>query len=217
MYAASGIAWKVQYFASFVVYMPVFGMFFCRMSKGRTIRQFVTLNILVPSFFCIVWIGVFGGQAMYLQTSGTMDIWESVNTLGMQTTVFHILSSLPMGKILCVIFLVTIAVSFSTLADPMSSVLASVCVDGQEVDAEPPKKAKLVIGLVICAVAYIGIATGGINSIKGLFTFVGVIMTIPGLFALVGTFKVCKQCADEKNSGLVAHEGDIAERKAIGD
>ena len=209
--------WIVQYFASFVVYMPVFGMFFCRMSKGRTIRQFVTLNILVPSFFCIVWIGVFGGQAMYLQTSGTMDIWESVNTLGMQTTVFHILSSLPMGKILCVIFLVTIAVSFSTLADPMSSVLASVCVDGQEVDAEPPKKAKLVIGLVICAVAYIGIATGGINSIEGLFTFVGVIMTIPGLFALVGTFKVCKQCADEKNSGLVAHEGDIAERKAIGD
>ena len=209
--------WIVQYFASFVVYMPVFGMFFCRMSKGRTIRQFVMLNILVPSIFCIIWIGIFGGQAMYLQTSGTMDIWESVNTLGMQTTVFQILSSLPAGKILCVVFLVTIAISFSTLADPMSSVLASVCVDGQEVDAEPPKKAKLIIGIAISAVAYIGVATGGINSIKGLFTFVGVIMTIPGLCTLVGTFKACKQCSAEKNSGVVEHEGDTAELKPIED
>ena len=84
-------------------------------------------------------------------------------------------------------------------------------------DAEPPKKAKIVIGLVICAVAYIGIATGGINSIKGLFTFVGVIMSIPGLFALAGTFKVCKQCCAEKNSGVVAYEGDVAELKEIED
>jgi len=209
--------WIVQYFASFIVYMPVFGMFFCRMSKGRTVRQFVLLNVLVPSTFCIIWIGIFGGQAMYLQTSGKMDIWTLVNTLGMQTTVFQIINSLPLGKIICLVFLVTIVFSFSTLADPMSSVLASVCVDGQEVDAEPPKKAKLAIGLVICAVAYIGISTGGITSIKGLFTFVGVIMSVPGLFALVATFRACKQCSAEKNSGLIEKDGDTAELKPIED
>lgn len=205
--------WIVQYFASFIVYMPVFGMFFCRMAKGRTVRQFVILNVLVPSVFCIIWIGVFGGQAMYLQTSGTMDIWAAVNELGMQTAIFQILQALPLGKILCVVFLVTIVFSFSTLADPMSSALASVCVDGQEIDAEPPKKAKVIIGLVICATAYTMVATGGINSIKGLFTLVGVLMSVPGLCALIASFKACAQCLREKNSGCVAKAGDIAELK----
>ena len=112
---------------SFIVYMPCLE-FLLPYVKGRTVRQFVLLNILVPSIFCIVWIGVFGGQAMYLQTSGMMDICDSVNTLGMQTTIFYILSSLPMGKILCVLFLVTIAISFSTLADPCLPFWPSWCV-----------------------------------------------------------------------------------------
>ena len=135
----------------------------------------------------------------------------------MQTAIYQVLQSLPLGKILCVVFLVTIVISFSTLADPMSSALASVCVDGQEIDAEPPKKAKVIIGLVICAMAYTSVATGGINSIKGLFTLVGLLMSIPGLFALVASFKICAQCLREKNHGCVAKAGDVAELKEIDD
>lgn len=203
--------WIVQYFASFIVYMPVMGMFFCRMAKGRTVRQFVLLNIGVPSIFCVIWIGIFGGQAIYLQTSGTMDIWAAVNDQGMQATVFQILQSLPFGKILCVIFLIAICFSFCTLADPMSSALATVCVDGLQIESEPPKHLKIIIGVVISAVAYTSVATGGINSIKGLFVLVGLLMSIPGMFCLVATFKLCSQAIRQKNSGYVEHEGIEAE------
>ena len=203
--------WIVQCFASFIVYMPVMGMFFCRMAKGRTVRQFVLLNVGVPSIFCIIWIGIFGGQAIYLQTSGAMDIWKAVNESGMQTAVFQILTSLPLGKILSVIFLVAICFSFCTLADPMSTALATVCVDGLHIESEPPKNLKIIIGVVITAMAYTSVATGGINSIKGLFVLVGLLMSIPGLFCLVGAFKVCGQVVREKNSGYVEHEGETAE------
>lgn len=203
--------WIVQYFASFIVYMPVMGMFFCRMAKGRTVRQFVLLNVGVPSIFCIIWIGIFGGQAIYLQTSGTMDIWKAVNESGMQATVFQILTSLPLGKILSVIFLVAICFSFCTLADPMSTALATVCVDGLHIESEPPKNLKIIIGVVITAMAYTSVATGGINSIKGLFVLVGLLMSIPGLFCLVATFKICGQVVREKNSGCVEYEGETAE------
>lgn len=203
--------WIVQYFASFIVYMPVMGMFFCRMAKGRTIRQFVLLNVGVPSVFCIIWIGIFGGQAIYLQYSGTMDIWAAVNESGMQATIFQILQSLPIGTILSVIFLVAICFSFCTLADPMSSALATVCVNGLHIESEPPKNLKIIIGVVITAMAYTSVATGGVNSIKGLFVLVGLLMSIPGLFCLVGTFKACKQASREKNSGCVEKEGDTAE------
>lgn len=203
--------WIVQYFASFIVYMPVMGMFFCRMAKGRTVRQFVLLNIGVPSIFCIIWIGIFGGQAIYLQTSGTMDIWKAVNESGMQAAVFQILASLPLGSILSVIFLVAICFSFCTLADPMSTALATVCVDGLHIESEPPKNLKIIIGVVITAMAYTSVATGGINSIKGLFVLVGLLMSIPGIFCLVAAFKVCGQSIREKNSGCVSEEGEIAE------
>lgn len=202
--------WIVQYWASFLVYMPVMGMFFCRMAKGRTIRQFVLLNIGVPSIFCMIWIGIFGGQAIYLQYSGQMDIWAAVNEMGMQATVFQILGSLPLGEILSVIFLVAICFSFCTLADPMSSALATVCVNGLHIESEPPKNLKVIIGVVITAMAYTSVATGGLDSIKGLFVLVGLIMTIPGLFCLVGTFKICRQVTQEKNSGCVEKEGDEA-------
>lgn len=205
--------WIVQYFASFIVYMPVMGMFFCRMAKGRTVRQFVLLNVGIPSIFCVIWIGIFGGQAIYLQTSGTMDIWKAVNESGMQTAVFQILTSLPLGRILSVVFLVAICFSFCTLADPMSTALATVCIDGLHIESEPPKNLKIIIGVVITAMAYTSVATGGINSIKGLFVLVGLLMSIPGLFCVVATFKVCSQAVKEKNSGCVNQEGDIAELK----
>lgn len=198
--------WIVQYFASFIVYMPVMGMFFCRMAKGRTIRQFVLLNVGVPSIFCIIWIGIFGGQAIYLQTSGAMDIWTAVNESGMQATVFQILKSLPVGNILSVIFLVAICFSFCTLADPMSSALATVCVDGLHIESEPPKNLKIIIGVVITAMAYTSVATGGINSIKGLFVLVGLLMSVPGLFCLVGSFRICGQVVREKNHGCLTDE-----------
>lgn len=207
--------WIVQYFASFIVYMPVMGMFFCRMAQGRTVRQFVLLNVGIPSIFCMIWIGIFGGQAIYLQTSGTMDIWTAVNQSGMQTTIFQILQSLPLGRILSVIFLLAICFSFCTLADPMSSVLATVCVDGLHIESEPPKKLKIIIGVVITAIAYTSVATGGINSIKGMFVLVGLLMSIPGLFCVAASFKLCSQVVMEKNSGCVDREGQIVELKSV--
>ena len=93
----------------------------------------------------------------------------------------------------------------------MSSALATVCVNGLHIESEPPKNLKIIIGVVITAMAYTSVATGGVNSIKGLFVLVGLLMSIPGLFCLVGTFKACKQASREKNSGCVEKEGDTAE------
>lgn len=201
--------WTVQYYASFIAYMAVFGMFFCRMAKGHTVREFVLVNIGVPVIFNIAWIAIFGSQAIYLQYSGTMDIWEAVNTSGMQATIFQILLSLPLGKILCVVFLIAICLSFSTLADPMSSAMASVCVDGLTVEDEPPKYIKIIIGLTIVAAAYTMTVTGGVTSIKALFVLVGVLMAPAGIICLIGSFKGCSAALKEENYGCVETKDDI--------
>lgn len=195
--------WTIQMFAGFLTYAPVVGMFLSRMAKGRTIRCFILVQLLVPSIFCIIWIAIFGGQTIFLQTSGTLDVWNTVQTSGMQATVFTILGSLPLAKIIILLFLVTIILSFSTLADPMSSVAATLSVDDMSAEDEPPVKQKILAGVILGGTAYTLVASGGLNSIKGMFTLVGLLQSIIFIMFIVAMFKMGRQCSEEKNSGCI--------------
>lgn len=66
-----------------------------------------------PVYLHMVWIAIFGGQVIYLQTSGTFDVWNAVNTYGMQATVFQIIGTLPLSKFITIMFLLCIVMSFS--------------------------------------------------------------------------------------------------------
>lgn len=193
--------WIVQYWASFIVYAPVIGMFLARMGKGRTVRTFMLVQILVPSIFCIAWIGVFGGQTIYLQTSGTLDVWNAVNTAGMQSTVFQIIGTLPFSKLITILFLCTVTLSFCTLADPMASVAATLSVRRLSAENEPPKKQKVLVGCILGGTAYTLVATGGINSVKGMFTLVGLLQSVVLIMCAIVLFKFSKKCYHEPDYG----------------
>jgi choline-glycine betaine transporter len=195
--------WIVQYFASFIVYAPVIGMFQARMGKGRTVRTYMLVQILVPSIFCIAWIGVFGGQTIYLQTSGTLDVWEAVNNSGMQAAVFQIIGTLPFSKIITVLFLCTVTLSFCTLADPMASVAATLSVNDLTADDEAPKKQKVLVGCILGATAYTLVATGGINSVKGMFNLVGLLQSVVLIMCAIVLFRYSKKCYKLPNSGYI--------------
>lgn len=200
--------WIVQYWASFIVYAPVIGMFLARMGRGRKVRTFMLVQILVPSIFCMLWIGVFGGQTIYLQTSGTLDIWNAVNTSGMQATVFQILGTLPLSKIIIILFLCTVTLSFCTLADPMASVAATLSVNKMNAEDEPPRKQKILVGCILGGTAYTLVATGGINSVKGMFTLVGLLQSVVLIMCAVVLFKYGKKCYYLKNSGFIDKSED---------
>lgn len=139
--------WIVQYWASFIVYAPILGMFLSRLAKGRTLREFVLVNVLAPSIFCIVWIAVFGSMTINLQITGAVDVWQGVNSTGMQSTIFYILRSFPFGAVLTAVFLISIFTSFATMADPVSAALATISVRGLSIEEEAPKKIKILIGV----------------------------------------------------------------------
>ena len=184
--------WIVQYWASFIVYAPVIGMFLSRLAKGRTVTEFVLVNVFAPSIFCWIWISIFGGMTINLQSSGKIDVWASVNELGMQTTVYQILGSLPLGTILTIVFLIAIFTSFSTLADPMTSVLSTISIRGMKIESEPPKYLKIAFGVLICAVSYLLVASGGINSVRGMFVIIGFPISFVMIVLIVSAFKQAK-------------------------
>ena len=195
-----------MYWNSFIMYAPIIGMFLARMGKGRTVRTFLLVQILVPSIFCIIWIGIFGGQTLFLQTSGTLDVWAAVQTYGMQATVFQILSTLPGSKIIILLFLCTITLSFCTLADPMASVASTLSVDGLSADDEPPVRQKVLVGIILSAVACTLVISGGTTAIKGMINLHGLLQSVVMILCAIAFFKACK-----KTGATVAEPTPIAD------
>lgn len=182
--------WPITFWNSFFIYAPVIGMFLARLGKGHTVREFLLVEILVPSLFCCLFIAIFAGQTMYVQTHGLMDVWAMIQQEGMQTTLYQVLGTMPGGKAVQLVFLVTICLSFITLADPNTAALATLCVHGQEIDAEPPKPMKIVLGTAVSAVAYLLVVSGGMNAVKGLLNLGGLLMTLPTLWLCLVIFKL---------------------------
>ncbi len=185
--------WSVMYWNSFIMYAPIIGMFLARMGKGRKVRTFMLVQVLVPSIFCIIWIGIFGGQTMFLQTSGELDVWGAVQSSGMQATVFKILESLPGSGVIILMFLITITLSFCTLADPMASVASTLSVNGLSANDEPPKKQKILVGVILAAVACTLVISGGTTAIKGMINLNGLLQSIVMIMCAVAFFKSCKK------------------------
>ena len=182
--------WPITFWNSFFIYAPVIGMFLARLGKGRTVREFLLVEILVPSLFCCLFIAIFAGQSMYVQTSGTMDVWAMIQQEGMQTTLYQVLGTMPGGKAVQLVFLITVCLSFITLADPNTAALATLCVHGQEIDSEPPKAMKIILGTAISAVAYLLVVSGGMNAVKGLLNIGGLLMTLPTLWLCLIIFRL---------------------------
>lgn len=101
-------SWIIMFMASFFVYAPIIGLFLARLGKGRTVREFIFMNIGAPTLFCIVWIAIWGGTTVWLQYTGIMDVWQSVNEKGLEVTIFTILSTLPFAKILAAFFIIAV-------------------------------------------------------------------------------------------------------------
>ena len=141
-------------------------------------RQFLLMNILAPSMFVFLWINTFGSLAIYYQWKDIVDVWTFVQTQGLESTVIGILQRFPFSGILIAFFIVVTLISFVTLVDPMSSVLATISTRGISAEEEAPKFLKVPWGGNMGGVALAVITLCGISALRGMFVFGGVLMMI---------------------------------------
>lgn len=166
-------SWIIQFMAAFFVYAPIIGLFLARLGRGRTVREFIFMNIGAPSLFCIVWIAIWGGATVWLQHTGAMDVWTMVNEKGMEVTIFTILNSMPFAKVLATFFVIAVFFSFSTMADSITGTMATLSTKNLQVDDEAPRWLKVIWGVSFGVIGYLLVASGGVDSVRGMFTIVG--------------------------------------------
>ncbi|KEP72686.1 choline transporter, partial [Microbacterium sp. SUBG005] len=105
---------------------PFVGIFIARISRGRTVREFVVGVILVPTLVGILWFTVLGGTAIYGELTGTASYTGADGSVDVSTALFQMLEGVPGSAVLIVGFLILIAVFFVTSADSGALVMSMI-------------------------------------------------------------------------------------------
>jgi choline/carnitine/betaine transport len=131
-------SWTVFYWAWWIAWSPFVGMFIARVSKGRTVREFLLGVIIVPSLLSFIWMSVFGGSAIYLQASGTADIAAAVKA-NVATALFSMLEHYPLTALINVVAIVLVTFFFVTSSDSGSLVVDHLT-SGGKLDSPVPQR-----------------------------------------------------------------------------
>ncbi len=170
--------WTVFYWAWWLSWTPFVGMFIARISRGRTIRQFVAGVLLVPSLISLVWFCIFGGAAMDLQKKGT-DIAGASTP---ESQLFSTLAEYPAATAASVLVMVLVAIFFVSGADAASIVMGSLSERGA---LEPSKPTVIFWGVATGAVAAVMLLAGGADALDGLKT-ITIVAALPFVLVMVG-------------------------------
>lgn len=153
--------WTMYDWSIWIAYAPLMGLFLARISYGRTLREFLVINWILPSVFGLVWFSIWGASAIKWQLDGSLDLISIITEHGAVSGLWGFLQHLPMADILVPLAIFTLVISFATAADSMSSTIATICTSNIAADEESPKQQKILWGLCIAAIAYVMVAFGG--------------------------------------------------------
>ncbi|MGO4442692.1 BCCT family transporter [Mycobacterium sp. 2YAF39] len=171
-------SWTIFYWAWWVSWTPFVGMFIARISRGRTIRQFVAGVLLVPSLVSLVWFAVFGGAAIRSQQEGVDLAGEG----SIEAQLFGLLDHYPIAVIASVLVMVLVAIFFVSGADAASIVMGSLSERGT---IKPGRGTVIFWGVAMGAVAAVMLLVGGEDALTGLQT-ITIIAALPFLLVMVG-------------------------------
>lgn len=171
-------SWTVFYWAWWISWTPFVGMFIARISRGRTIRQFVAGVLLVPSVVSLVWFAIFGGTAINLQQGGTDVFGDGVA----ESQLFSTLQQLPWSTVAIVLVMALVAIFFVSGADAASIVMGSLSERGT---TEPSRRTVIFWGTLMGAVAAVMLVIGGADALGGLQT-ITIVAAIPFVLVMIG-------------------------------
>ena len=157
-------------------------MFIARISKGRTIRQFVAFVIVVPSLVSFVWFSIMGGAAFDLQLNQGVDLGQALADEGTESILFTVLGEYPLESITIVLAILLIAIFFITGADSASIVMGMLSQHGEE---DPKRNLVIFWGVAQGAVASVLLWSGGDDLRSGLTALQNLVIIVGGAFMLV--------------------------------
>lgn len=170
-------SWTTFYWAWWVSWTPFVGLFIAKISRGRTLREFVTVIMVVPSAVCFLWFGIFGGTSMWMEQNGA-----GLGELNSEEVLFGVLRNLPFGVVTTFIAMISIVIFFVTSADSASIVMGSMSQRGKP---NPTPWVTILWGVLLGLVAATLLIAGGTEALSGLQSIM-VVSALPFAFVVIG-------------------------------
>jgi len=173
------VDWNWLWYIDFFIFAPTTAFFLARLAKGRTIKEFIIVNFVAPGAFCMIWTWLFGGLAINAQRTGVLDLNNIILTEGYEAVMLRLFETMPLSTIMKVVMLITICISFITLADSTTSTVAKMSFNhtdektGVTEGKEAPFKLQIFWAVLTLVVTLAFILSDGINGCKGVKLLVG--------------------------------------------
>ncbi|MCA0960888.1 BCCT family transporter [Salipiger bermudensis] len=165
--------WTSFYWAWWISWSPFVGMFIARVSRGRTVREFVVCVLLIPSLVCVLWMSVFGGNAIQQVLN---DGYTAAQEAELPVKLFKMLDVMPLSSITSLIGIVLVIVFFVTSSDSGSLVIDTITAGGK-VDAPVPQRVFWCIFEGAVAIVLL-LSAGGLASLQSMVISTGLPFTI---------------------------------------
>lgn len=186
--------WTIFYWAWWVAFAPLIGLFQVKLSKGRTVRQYVIVNMFVPCIFLAAWMGIFGSSAINMHfNEGITSVAEAISEWGSSVAFYAYLKEMPFSVIVIPIAIVAIIFSIVTQTEAEVLTISDLCVASDEELAKSdnlaPAPLKLFWGFTMSFLAFVLLLSGGLDAVQTASIVLGLPMLILILFMVAGTIK----------------------------
>ena len=156
--------WTVFYWAWWITWTPFVGSFIAKISKGRTIREFVLAILGVPTIMSCIWFGIMGGTGLNMELANPGSVIQN-GAVDTNSSVFQMLSNLPLSGVISVLVMLSLLVFFLTSADAGVQVVSTMSSRGRE---NSQKLIKVIWGVILGLLAIMFIVTGGLSAVQSL-------------------------------------------------
>jgi len=177
-------AWTVFYFANWLAWAPITALFLGRISVGYTVREFLIFTMLLPALFGGLWMTIFGGAAIEINTLTNGALAAALENEGPEAVIYVLFKALPLAGFVTVAFIVLTFLSFVTAMDSNTHSISGVCLKENTPGGQHGPASlwvKVFWGLLTGAIAWVMTSTTGIEGVRMLSNLGG----LPGLFILM--------------------------------
>lgn len=196
--------WTMFYWSWWLAWSPFVGVFIARISKGRTIREFMSCVLLIPSLFSFIWFSVFG----VLSTQAVENNPE-ISQMPIEKMLFSTFNEYPLGIIMSIVAVVLVFSFFITSADSATFVLA---MQSEKGTLHPSNKIKLVWGIAVSVIAAVLLNAGGLEALQNVLIIVALPFAI--LLILVSVSLLKELHYERKQMGLFLNPERYPEKDA---
>lgn len=181
--------WTIFYWAWAIAWSPYVGAFVARVSRGRTIREFIVGVMVVPPLIACLWIATFGGTAIWFDLHEATGIAAAVNE-DVTSALFQLFRQLPLSTIMSILSILLILTFLVTSADSATYILSSMTTKGS---LNPPMTAKIVWGTLMAAIAGVLLYSGGLGALQTASLIAALPFTVILLLLIIAVVKLLRK------------------------